>query len=46
MNAQLKQRQNCMPSLPFIITFKKDKKRNWKKGKKKKKLNKYEYVFS
>lgn len=38
MNAQLKQRQNCMPSLPFIITFKKDKK--------KKKLNKYEYVFS
>ncbi|EDZ72642.1 hypothetical protein AWRI1631_50900 [Saccharomyces cerevisiae AWRI1631] len=35
-----------MPSLPFIITFKKDKKRNWKKGKKKKKLNKYEYVFS
>lgn len=35
-----------MPPLPFIITFKKDKKRNWKKGKKKKKLNKYEYVFS
>lgn len=35
-----------MPPLPFIITFKKDKKRNRKKGKKKKKLNKYEYVFS
>lgn len=31
MNAQLKQRQNCMPSLPFIITFKKDKKKKLEK---------------
>ena len=46
MNAQLKQRQNCMPPPPFINNFKKDKKINCKKGKKKKKLNKYEYVFS
>ena len=38
MNAQLKQRQNCMPSLPFIITFKKDKKETGKKVKKKKKI--------
>lgn len=37
MNAQLKQRQNCMPSLPFIITFKKIKKKLEKKVKKKKK---------
>ena len=39
MNAQLKQRQNCMPSLPFIITFKKKiKKETGKKVKKKKKI--------
>lgn len=39
MNAQLKQRQNCMPSLPFIITFKKEKKKETGKKVKKKKKN-------